>query len=188
MSFSWKTAFFVLSLGLWTSSAWAKPYTVEKGGEIRVDVHHPAKHVIAKTSDVSGSIEVEDKTLASKSLGLSGSLKVAVRSLKSGNKRRDNKMWESLGDDDIVFKPKTLVVTGEGKGTIQGLFTIRGTERPVTLDVTFQGALDGKAKVTMTIKGKVKCSDFKVPRPSLMFVAIKDDVDMSFKLTFVPKG
>lgn len=163
-------------------SAKALKYKVAKGSLLRVDVYHTAKHIIAKSKRVKGRLLVKgDK--------LSGMLSVRIKSLKSGNRRRNRKMWSSLGKSRqpyIYFKPKSIKLTGSS-GTVTGTFVIRKVEKKVSFAVSnFSGKWDGKTPVSLVAKGKLKCTDFKVKRPSLLFVKIKDLVDVTMTLKLVP--
>lgn len=165
----------------------AKEYKVQAGSTLRVDVYHPAKHVIAHSKTIKGKVSVVSQKNGM--VMLSGALSVRVVSLNSGNLRRDRVMWSSLGKSKqpyIYFYPKMLQLQGKG-GTLTGSFEIRKIKKEVTLQVSdFNGAIDEKSVVSLTVVGKLKCSEFEVERPSLVFVKIKDEVDIKLTLNLKP--
>lgn len=179
-------ALFCAAFALCTSAS-AMKYKSTKGTLIRADIYHPAKHIIAKSKRLKGSVTVKagDKG----TYKLSGKLTVKIRSLRSGNRRRDRAMWSALGKSRqhrIVYFPKTLKIKGN-TGTITGSFAINRNKKKVTLTVTeFSGKVDGKSPITIKVKGKLSCDDYKIKKPSLLFVKIKDKVDVSMTLKFVP--
>jgi polyisoprenoid-binding protein YceI len=158
--------------------------------EIRVDVYHPTKHVIVKSSAVMGSVALGAPLAVGKAIPVSGELSVEVKALGSGNARRDRYMRQSLGiskHPKVIFKPSALTLSKMsaegGEGTLTGSFTIRGTTKEVSLAVTLKGDAT-KKPVSVSLKTKIKCSDYKIPPPSLMFVKIKDEMDLTLTVQF----
>jgi len=87
----------------------------------------------------------------------------------------------------------TFVSTGvqggaDGKGTITGDLTFHGVTKPVTLDVTFDGAGHGVtpigARLGFSGSTRIKRSDFGV---SNMLQFASDDVDVIFEVEFEKK-
>lgn len=182
-------SFLVMCMGWGVASVQAKggEYLVQAGSSLRLDVYHPAKHVIAHSKQIKGKVKVTSQKAGT--ISLEGGFSVRVVSLNSGNLRRDRVMWSSLGytkQPYIYFYPKTLQLQGK-TGTLVGTFEINKVKKDVTLQVSdFQGTVDGKSAVTLTVVGKLKCSDFQVDRPSLVFVKIKDEVDIKLTVTLKP--
>jgi len=172
-------------------SAYAQKYKVAKGSEIKAKIHINVKavgEILARSKRVKGEVEVvshKDGTYK-----LKGKLYVKVRKLRSGNRSRDRKMWSALGkarQRRIVFLPQKLTLKG-GKGTIKGLFGINTQKKIVTLKVTqAKGKIGGKNKLSFKVAGQLSCKDFKIKRPSLMFVKIEDKVDLLLTLHFAPR-
>ena len=67
---------------------------------------------------------------------------------------------------EIVFKAKQIERTGDNKAKVTGDPTLHGVTKPVTLDVTLNGAgtnpLDKKCTVGFEVSGAIKRSDFGV--------------------------
>lgn len=77
-----------------------------------------------------------------------------------------------LAAKPITFVSKTIHVTGEKTGTIEGLLSFRGETHPATLDVTFNGSMAehpmmGVPKIGFSATGRIRRSqwgmDFAIP-------------------------
>lgn len=191
--FRWMLAIWVAGLmmvGGFSSEAQADGmrYKPSKKSHLKVDVYHKFKHVIAKSKRVKGQIFFAAKGKGT--YGLKGALSVRIKSLRSGNRSRDRKMWSSLRKSRqpyVYFFPKTLTWDGKA-GKVKGEFKINKIKKEVEFDVTkMEGTVDGKSTLTVEVKGHLKCSDFKIKRPSLLTIKIKNKVDVQLSLVFQPK-
>lgn len=77
-----------------------------------------------------------------------------------------------LAAKPITFVSKTIHVTGEKTGTVEGLLSFRGETHPATLDVTFNGSMAehpmmGLPKIGFSATGRIRRSqwgmDFAIP-------------------------
>lgn len=77
-----------------------------------------------------------------------------------------------LAAKPITFVSKTIRVTGEKTGIVEGLLTLRGETHPATLDVTFNGSMAehpmmGVPKIGFSATGRIRRSewglDFAIP-------------------------
>jgi len=77
-----------------------------------------------------------------------------------------------LAAKPITFVSKTIHVTGERTGTVEGLLSFRGETHPATLDVTFNGSMAehpmmGFPKIGFSATGRILRSqwgmDFAIP-------------------------
>ncbi|MBB3541372.1 MULTISPECIES: YceI family protein [unclassified Rhizobium] len=77
-----------------------------------------------------------------------------------------------LAAKPITFVSRTIHVTGENTGTVEGLLTFRGETHPATLDVTFNGSMAkhprmGVPKIGFSATGRIRRSewglDFAIP-------------------------
>ncbi|CDZ27826.1 YceI family protein [Neorhizobium galegae] len=77
-----------------------------------------------------------------------------------------------LAAKPITFVSRTIHVTGEKTGTVEGLLTFRGETHPATLDVTFNGSMAehpmmGVPKIGFSATGRIRRSewglDFAIP-------------------------
>ncbi len=88
---------------------------------------------------------------------------------------------------DITFVSKEIKTTGDNTGTVTGDLTFHGVTKPVTLDVTFNKALNPhpmskKPVVGFSAKGTIKRSDFGV---SALVGPVGDDVALTIETEFV---
>ena len=88
----------------------------------------------------------------------------------------------------ISFVSTGLTGGADGKGTVTGDLTFHGVTRPVTLDVTFDGAGHGITPIGTRLgfsgSTRIKRSDFGV---SNMLQYASDDVDVIFEVEFEKK-
>ncbi|MCB9637958.1 MAG: YceI family protein [Myxococcales bacterium] len=174
------------------TQSFAETYKAGPASHIKIDVYHPAKHVKAhnKPGSVKGSFTIKGAVEAGKAVALEGKIEMKVGDLVSGNGRRDKYMRRSLGGSSkaISFEPSSMTLAklgaNGGEGEIKGKFTIHGVTQDVTFKAMFKGNLKG-AKFAVMIKASVLCSAYKIKRPSLMFVKIKDKVDLAMDIHFV---
>lgn len=90
----------------------------------------------------------------------------------------------------ITFVSTALIGGADGKGTVTGDLTFHGVTKPVTLDVTFDGAGHGITPVGTRLgfsgATRIKRSDFGVSNFALnQFTS--DDVDVIFEIEFEKK-
>ncbi len=88
----------------------------------------------------------------------------------------------------ITFVSKTIRVTGEKTGIVEGLLTFRGETHPATLDVTFNGSMAehpmmGVPKIGFSATGSIRRSewglDFAIPE-------LGDEVTFAIETQMVP--
>ena len=88
----------------------------------------------------------------------------------------------------ITFVTTSVQGGADGKGTMTGDLTFHGVTRPVTLDVTFDGAGHGitpfGTRLGFSGSGRIKRSDFGVNN---MLQYASDDVDLVFEVEFEKK-
>lgn len=90
----------------------------------------------------------------------------------------------------ITFVSTDLQGGGDGKGTVTGDLTFHGVTRPVTLDVTFDGAGHGMTPIGTRLgfsgATRIKRSDFGVSN-FVLNQFTSDDVDVIFEIEFEKK-
>jgi polyisoprenoid-binding protein YceI len=88
----------------------------------------------------------------------------------------------------ITFVSTGITGGADGKGTVTGDLTFHGVTKPVTLDVTFDGAGHGITPIGTRLgfsgSTRIKRSDFGV---SNMLQYASDDVDVIFEVEFEKK-
>lgn len=118
-------------------------------------------------SDLEGSLDLEPSAPAKSALLVTINI--------AGMVTTDPKLDEKLKSDTFfdvakfrtaTFKSTSIEVTGEGTGKLTGDLTLHGVTKPVTLDVTFNGAgtppLTELYVVGFNAVGTLKRSDFGI--------------------------
>ncbi|MCK6510820.1 YceI family protein [Myxococcota bacterium] len=186
--FSLAFVFSLISSASFADSA----YKVDGASQIKIDVYHPTKHVKAynKAGSVQGNVTIKGSLIPGKAVDVAGSVQIAVGSLESGNGRRDRYMRSVLGGAESIirFVPKSLTMktmnAKGGSGELVGSFTINNNTHPVTFQASFEGDILKGEKVVVQIKTHVLCSTYKIKRPALLWIPIKDKVDLAMTLRF----
>ncbi|MDB5106027.1 MAG: hypothetical protein JWP91_3716 [Fibrobacteres bacterium] len=169
-----------LALGLFlagTATAWSKPYHAIKGeSTLKYVLIHPMHKVTGVANDFACEVDLSPDTVSSKI-----TVSAPVAAFDSRNSSRDSHMLEVV---NAIKYPRVEFASGsvkpEGDGyAVAGTLTFHGVSRPVLFHVTprFKGD-----KVEITGGFDIKLSDFKVKRPSLMFVPVKDSLRIEFDL------
>ena len=162
----------------------ARDFTISPDSSIGYKLVHKLHEVEGTAKGAQGSVRVLE----------GGTVQVVARAevakFDSGNGNRDSHMQEVTE----AAKYPQVEFKGIGKGfvlpaqtpaklslSLAGRLTFHGQQQPVvvTLEVTVES--DGKLKVEGTFP--ISLDAFKVERPSLMFVAVDDKVDIVLHLT-----
>jgi len=88
-------------------------------GTLDLDPAAPAKSTLSVTINVAGMVTTDPKLDA---------------------KLKSDTFFDTAKFPKATFKSTAIEVTGEGRGKLTGDLTLHGVTRPVTLDVTFNGA------------------------------------------------
>jgi polyisoprenoid-binding protein YceI len=137
------------------------------------------------THQLSGSMVV-DPTKNGATVHLTVS--VDLRTLTSDNALRDRHMRQSLLEVDRY--PRAIFTAGEfrpapgarqegGGGTLSGVLTLHGVERPVSLPIHFTvngTTLQGEGTL------RVRLTDFKMTPPRLLGIKVRDQVTVQIHL------
>jgi polyisoprenoid-binding protein YceI len=121
---------------------------------------------------------------------VTGALRVAVRNLSTGLGGRDRDMRQALGADthpEIRYTVTGLEASfpavsdrSDALLTIAGLLAIRGVERPVR----FLGrARSRDGHLWVRGDATIRLSGFGIPQPRRFFMAVRDEVVLTFDLT-----
>ena len=118
-------------------------------------------------TQVSGSLTLTPKSVADSTF----EIHIPTSTISTTNAKLDGELKSPQWLDtekfpEIVFKAKQIERAGESSAKITGDLTLHGVTKPVTLDVTFNGAgtnpLDKKYTVGFEASGAIKRSDFGV--------------------------
>lgn len=112
-------------------------------------------------------------------LTLKGNIEVSVADFTSDNKKRDANMYETMESTKFpksAFEIKEVVGKGGDKYQLTGMLTLHGVQKPMS----FEGAVrnDGN-KVHIKVSGTMKMSDYGITPPKMVFLTVRDQVDIS---------
>ncbi len=118
-------------------------------------------------TNVSGTLNLSPKSVANSTF----EIHIPTNTVSTSNAKLDGELKDAQWLDaakfpEIVFKAKQIERTGDKTAKVTGELTLHGVTKPVTLDVTFNGAgtnpLDKKYTVGFEASGAIKRSDFGV--------------------------
>lgn len=143
---------------------------------------------------IAGFLEVDKDALVKGTAGpvkAAVSVKITVRSLKSGKEKMDEVMQEHMKEDQFKFIEYKLDELKIVKGSLdkglecesKGDLTISGVTKKIDLPVTITKVDDEKVKVVGKIDLKMTTFGIKPPEPKLAMGLIKtgDDVKVSIE-------
>ena len=96
--------------------------------------------------------------------------------------------FDAEAHPQAIFRSTGITITGDTTGTVTGDFTLKGTTKPVTLDVIFNGgdndSLRGGYAIGFSATGSINRSEFGLTR----FVGpISDEVVIDIEAEFLRK-
>ncbi|HYL79654.1 MAG TPA: YceI family protein [Candidatus Acidoferrum sp.] len=166
----------------------AKPRTVYQLDESKSSVRFDAKAFLhdfgGKTSKVQGVIRLSDP----ERLGdAEACIAIDAASLDTGNKDRDDNMrrenLETAKYPTIGFRLAKVESTRRDGGgwefTALGSLSLHGVSREIRLPI--RARQDGDA-VRLTATLPLKMSEYQIPIPKLLFIAVEDQVQVSFEV------
>lgn len=118
-------------------------------------------------------------TMESSPSTLKGSIEISMSDLVSDNKKRDEHMQEALESSlfpKAVFDLKEVVSKGGDNYTLKGAMSLHGVSKPMS----FEGTITEEGnKIRIKAASGMKMSDFGVKPPKMMFLTVRDQVDLS---------
>tara|TARA_X000000368_G_scaffold253539_1_gene200404 strand:+ start:83 stop:613 length:531 start_codon:yes stop_codon:yes gene_type:complete len=144
---------------------------------ISYDGRHPAHNWTGVSNEIKGSFVFDLDNPTSSNVDLF----VPVFSFDSKNSNRDSNMLDVIED---YFYPTVSFtsseITKEDNGyLITGILFFHGVQKEITIPVNF--ILDDK-KIIVDTDFSVSLSDYKIKRPSLLTIKMKDDIIIKFYL------
>ncbi|HLD23451.1 MAG TPA: YceI family protein [Sulfuricurvum sp.] len=170
----------IVSLGavLLAASAFAGNLTFESGS-IKAHTEVFGDSSIDPTAKKATSHLSMDATPAT----LKGTIEVSMSDLVSDNKKRDANMQETLESSTFpkaVFEVKEVVAKGGDNVILKGSMNLHGVTKPMS----FEGTVSEEAsKVRIKVKSSMKMSDFGVTPPKMVFLTVRDQVDLSIDVS-----
>ena len=131
-----------------------------------------------QTAKLTSHLQMDD-TIES----IHGSVDVDIMALKSDNHTRDEHMVEAL--QSKKFPVATYRFTSIKKQThgylIQGVLHFHGVDRPLSLQAKIE---NGQDSVHILAKGHIKLSQYKVKPIKLLFLEVRDRIDLKTDVVF----
>jgi polyisoprenoid-binding protein YceI len=133
-------------------------------------------HVTGVSRDFLCQVDLSPDTVSSRI-----KVSAAVSSFDSRNSSRDShamEMVEAMKYPKVEFSSEAVKPEGDGY-LVSGNLTFHGITRPVSFHVSPKSA---GGKVEIIGEFAVKLSDYKVKRPTLLFVPTQDKLTIRFDL------
>lgn len=122
---------------------------------------------------------VSHLSMADSATSLRGAIEVSVVDFISDNAKRDSNMHETMESDKFPkasFEVKEVVVKGGDNVTLKGSMTLHGVTKPMS----FEGSVNEEgSKVRIKAKSSMKMSDFSINPPKMVFLTVRDQVDLN---------
>lgn len=115
---------------------------------------------------------------------LKGSVEVSLTDLKSDNSERDEHMYEAIDTQkytSTTYTIKSVSQNSAGSYNVEGSLTLHGITKKLPILATIATKGDH-----VTFKGKTsfKMSDFGITPPKLLFLTVRDLLEMKINTTY----
>ena len=110
---------------------------------------------------------------------LKGTIEVSMGDLISDNKKRDEHMQQALESDSFpkaVFVVKEVIAKGGNAYTLKGTMSLHGVTKLLSFDGTI---IEESGKVHIKTASTLKMTDFGIKPITMMFLTVRDQVDLS---------
>ena len=110
---------------------------------------------------------------------LKGSVDISLIDLKSNNEDRDEHMHETINVEKYTkttYTINSVIKNSEGTYNVLGVLSLHGISKELAL--LGEVSVDDK-KVNIKAKTSFKMSDFGIEPPSMLFLTVRDRLDMT---------
>ena len=144
---------------------------------ISYDGRHPAHNWTGISKEIKGSFIFDKDNPTSSNVDLF----VPVFSFDSKNSNRDSNMLDVIEDYfyPTVSFTSSEIIKQENQYYIKGLLFFHGIKKEITIPVNF--TLDDK-KIKVDADFSISLTDYKIKRPSLLTIKMKDDITIKLFL------
>ncbi len=163
-----KTAFWsLIFLVCLSTNTWAADFQLDKDHTfVTFKIHHLFSWTQGQFDDFAGDFSYEP----GKPETWKASAKIQIASINTRNAQRDNHLksvdfFDAEKFPVMEFKSTGVREANETSAKLDGLLTIRGVEKPVTLDLTINGMGQdawGKTRAAFTATTKISRKDFGI--------------------------
>ncbi len=179
LRFAWVAA---LTFALTAEATLAETYVVDAShSSVDFSIRHLVGRTKGRFGDFSGTISYD----AAKPAASSFSGTIQVKSIDTGNERRDGhlKNADFFGAEEyptITFESTEVTSAGENTLNVKGKLTMHGTTKEVTLPVEILGTginpRGGKAQIGLETNFSILCSDYGVNSWERFSAVLGDEV------------
>ena len=179
LRFAWVAA---LTFALSAEATLAETYVVDAAhSSVDFSIRHLVGRTKGRFGDFSGTISYD----AAKPAASSFSGTIQVKSIDTGNERRDSHLknadfFEAETYPTITFESTEVTSTGENTLSVKGKLTMHGTTKEVTLPVEILGTgtnpRSGKAQIGLETNFSILCSDYGVNSWERFSAVLGDEV------------
>lgn len=151
----------------------------KKQSDISYKLTHPLHEIDAVSRNASVWIDLDQANKAIQK----AFVQIPVTSFDSGNSNRDSHAMEvidAISYPDVRFTSTSIAQKGDSL-RISGKLTFHGVTKPVNI---VAAEVWGQGKLTIDGKFDISLTAFKVDRPSLLGVPVKDDLKFTFQQVF----
>lgn len=156
--------------------------------------HFGLSNYYGRFDNVKATLQLDAKDVAKSSL----SVEIDPKSVDTNFPGKPNtfnqeiagaKFFDAAKFNVITFKSKSIHLTGAKTGTVTGDLTFHGVTKPITLQVTLNGALNPhpmskKPAIGFSATGQIKRSDFGV---NALVGPVSDEVKLVIETEFAPE-
>ena len=144
---------------------------------ISYDGRHPAHNWTGVSKEIKGSFIFNKDNPTASNIDLF----VPVFSFDSKNSNRDSNMLDVIEDYfyPTVSFTSSEIIKQENQYYIKGLLFFHGIKKEITIPVNF--TLDDK-KIKVDADFSISLTDYKIKRPSLLTIKMKDDITIKLFL------
>ena len=179
LHFAWVAA---LTFALTAEATLAETYVVDAShSSVDFSIRHLVGRTKGRFGDFTGTIGYD----ATKPDSSSFSGTIQVKSIDTGNERRDGHLQspDFFGAEDyptITFESTEVTSAGENMLDVKGKLTMHGTTKEVTLSVEILGTgtnpRSGKAQIGLETNFSILCSDYGVNSWERFSAVLGDEV------------
>ena len=179
LHFAWVAA---LTFALTAEATLAETYVVDAAhSSVDFSIRHLVGRTKGRFGDFSGTISYD----AAKPAASSFSGTIQVKSIDTGNERRDGHLknadfFEAETYPTITFESTEVTSAGENTLNVKGKLTMHGTTKEVTLPVEILGTginpRGGKAQIGLETNFSILCSDYGVNSWERFSAVLGDEV------------
>ena len=144
---------------------------------ISYDGRHPAHNWTGVSKEIKGSFIFDKDNPTASNVDIF----VPVFSFDSKNSNRDSNMLDVIEDYfyPTVSFTSSGIIKQQNQYYIKGLLFFHGIKKEITIPVNF--TLDDK-KIKVDADFSISLTDYKIKRPSLLTIKMKDDIAIKFFL------